>query len=229
MSYLNSLRTPFRCALVAATVLGVPMTVAVAVEQVVPAGTVDGDGTPLAPGDSLINSGTISNAAGLTPVFVTPNPGNSAIGVDGNVASIINDGIITGETFLATIGASGRIGTLLNTGTITNTDAAGSAVGDLGGFDAFTNEGTLTAAGTGVYSEGDVGLFENSGIIEAGDGSGVLFLGNGAVGDFMNSGVITSEFQGWTPSPTPALSKANAGRPSALTRTSAPSSTRSVV
>ena len=201
---------------------------AAAVDRVNPAATTLPTGITLADGDSLTNSGTITNngnpavggAANVTFILNTATGvveavGDFGIGVNGNLGSFENHGMVSTDTDAA-VGIGGDLGTFLNTGTLFSSDNAGFGIN--GAMGTFTNSGTITGTNgpaavfngttasfdnsgkltsgtnwTTVFFEDGVAAFTNSGtIVNTGTGKGVeADLDNGAVGSFNNSGTIT--------------------------------------
>ena len=177
---------------------------AAAVDQVVAEGATKPAGVVLANGDSLTNSGTITNNGAPAVEYPGPNTGTIAfilnnetgtieatggwaIGINGSLDSFENHGAISTDTDAA-LGVGGDLGTFINTGTMTTTDGAGVGInGTVGSFD---NSGTITGANDpGVYFGGAVGSFANSGTVQS--ESHAIFI-DGGMTSFDNSGTLVS-------------------------------------
>lgn len=160
---------------------------ATAAEQVVAVGENRPAGVVLADGDSLTNSGTIANPAGLAVSYPGPNTGG--------VSFIINHQTGRIEAIGGwAIGLDGSLGRFENYGSISTDTDAGLGVG--GNLGSFVNTGTIaTTGGAGVGVNGSTGSFDNSGTIIGGNDPAAAF--NGTVGTFINSGTMQSG-TGWT-------------------------------
>ena len=180
-------------------------TSVMAQNHVVGIGVIDNDGIVLSAGDSLTNSGTITNA-GLAVDYPGPNTGSivfilntetgtisstggAAIGINGAVGALTNRGVIFADGDLG-IGSSKGFGTVDNSGTITGDMAFATG----GNVTSFINSGTLigkTDNGIGIFdggAGGHLGTFTNSGAITGHD-NGVYV--EHSVASFNNSGTIT--------------------------------------
>ncbi|HVY21328.1 MAG TPA: autotransporter outer membrane beta-barrel domain-containing protein [Bauldia sp.] len=164
---------------------------AMATDYNVPSGTTDSDGVELQNGDTLTNSGTVTNAAGdlavsspagVTVTSITNNAGASIIG---NGAHAVRLGTRNAPW---DVGGEANIGSFTNYGTITATSSLNDNGTPSDPGDDFYNLGT----GFGVWITGDANSFANYGTIYSDQEIGVLF--SGSVTNLLNNGTIRG---GW--------------------------------
>lgn len=143
------------------------------------------------PGATIVNSGQISAATGIS--------------AGGGRNTITNDGLIAGGTISIVLGTGYGIrvsddnNTVANNGTISG---ASYGIGTSGNDNTVTNTGRIEAAGTGIrIGEGNRNMVVNSGEISVGvvpsgyalpGHAGVMFQGltTGLSGTFRNSGTV---------------------------------------
>lgn len=215
-SALGALRHVLRLSTALVVTITLGNGIAVAADTTIGPGQNSGT-VALGAGDSLSNSGTITDTGNAAAVRASGNAGtitnttsgtiqasgnsSSAIDVAGSATAIVNAGRIVGSATATTnigVYVSGALGSFANTGSITTGVSTRSAIVFGGPVGSITNAtgATIASGRFGLQTIGIVDQFSNAGTI-TGDSAYAVFFGE-LVRRFDNSGTIKTLNSGGT-------------------------------